>query len=934
MKRKLILATLFALLLTLVLGMAQADSAAQTYTYSGVAPKVGDTFTLKHESCGNPRAVCTVTKAPSCIYAGAGTGFCDECGASYANFAVTIKLASTAHSYGDWNYDTDIKHIRKCKYCTSTESEFHSWRATPSYGANTHTKNCEECGTVVEEQHNLSFWLSLDGENYNNYYGIHQRQCTVLGCGYTEQAKHEWSEWIIQPDYHHVHCTTEWCSAFYNDAHTLAITSHDISGHTYSCTMCGYEAKTEDHTWGAWTTTLIPTCTEDGVRVRYCTSGCGQSQSETIPAVGHMGGKSAYVKPTCTEVGYNVDLCIRCGTTVSAVEVPAAGHSWSGWSQTVAPTCAMEGKEVRKCTASGCGATEERAIARLQHSMTTKPHEAPTCAKMGSTMHYCTKCTYWYVTEDIAKLPHDFGNWLPEPGDPTMEYRACVNCGIHEYRYVRSTPTPAPTATPAPEVIITDDPKPTPVVITPVPTAEPVPTATPEPTAMPEPVFCDHKNMVEYFTPPTCTKPGFHGGRVCPDCGLTLLTGGIFPPLGHDWSADSTMTTEDGGYIIYHTCLRCGYMEYIYEGRIDDPENCTHENTVTLPGYPASCEEPGKSAHEFCTDCGVPVTLPHDIPATGHQNLIEIPAVPGKTAGLYCGDCGKILVQPQDVNENGDPLYGNVNGIVVTPAQDAQIGEVKNNVYTDNSGNVIGTFQPDGTLLAPDGSEIGRLEGDRIYDNAGTHLGTIVDSLEDAEDDDTYTYVDGIVIDPNTGKVIGEVENNVYTDNDGNVIGNFQPDGTLVDPNGQVIGDLDGDKIYDNAGNHVGTIVDGVDEDKYNSINGTVVTPDGETVLGKVENSEYTDVNGGDVGTFLPDGTLVDPNGNVIGKLEGDYIYDNDGNHVGTIVDYTKIPGSDDFDLGGYLDDYYTHVEDGEKIRPTIDEENCVIGSEQDVNGE
>lgn len=109
---------------------------------------MGDTFTLKHTSnCGNPNAVCTVTKAPTCMSPGRGTGFCDECGESYANFAVTIKLASTAHSYGDWKYDTDIKHIRSCKYCTSTESEFHSWRVTPSYGASTHTKNCDEWST-------------------------------------------------------------------------------------------------------------------------------------------------------------------------------------------------------------------------------------------------------------------------------------------------------------------------------------------------------------------------------------------------------------------------------------------------------------------------------------------------------------------------------------------------------------------------------------------------------------------------------------------------------------------------------------------------------------------------------------------------------------------------------------------------------------------
>ena len=43
--------------------------------------------------------------------------------------------------------------------------------------------------------------------------------------------------------------------------------------------------KVHEHSFGEWTVTTAPTCTEEGVETRTC--GCGETESRKIPALGH-----------------------------------------------------------------------------------------------------------------------------------------------------------------------------------------------------------------------------------------------------------------------------------------------------------------------------------------------------------------------------------------------------------------------------------------------------------------------------------------------------------------------------------------------------------------------------------------------------------------------------------------------------------------------
>lgn len=60
---------------------------------------------------------------------------------------------------------------------------------------------------------------------------------------------------------------------------------------------CGHE-----HEWGEWTTTKAATCTSEGSQNRTCE--CGETETKTIPAIGHTDGKWVLEsEATCTAAG-------------------------------------------------------------------------------------------------------------------------------------------------------------------------------------------------------------------------------------------------------------------------------------------------------------------------------------------------------------------------------------------------------------------------------------------------------------------------------------------------------------------------------------------------------------------------------------------------------------------------------------------------------
>ena len=204
--------------------------------------------------------------------------------------------------------------------------------------------------------------------------------------------------------------------------------------------------KATGHSFGDWTQTKAPTCTEAGEEARSCAT-CGYTETREVAALGHklthIPGKAA----TCTADG-NVAYwsCSQCEklfadeksttvTTLEQVTLKATGHHFGDWTQTKAPTCTEVGTETRSCA---CGVTEGRSILALGHHFGDWTQtKAPTCTEVGTETRSCA-CG---VTEgrSILALGHSFGGWMqtkaPTCTEAGVQTRSCA-CGATETRVV------------------------------------------------------------------------------------------------------------------------------------------------------------------------------------------------------------------------------------------------------------------------------------------------------------------------------------------------------------------------------------------------------------------------------------------------------------------------------------------------------------------
>ena len=117
----------------------------------------------------------------------------------------------------------------------------------------------------------------------------------------------------------------------YTEAVTTAPTCTEAGVKTFTC-ECG-DSDTQSipatgHIWDAGIVTVEPTETTEGVRTYTCTV-CGETRTETIPAIEEHTHSyvSTLVAPTCTEQGYTEHVC-SCGDSYKDTYVDATGHHY------------------------------------------------------------------------------------------------------------------------------------------------------------------------------------------------------------------------------------------------------------------------------------------------------------------------------------------------------------------------------------------------------------------------------------------------------------------------------------------------------------------------------------------------------------------------------------------------------------------------------
>ena len=119
------------------------------------------------------------------------------------------------------------------------------------------------------------------------------------------------------------------------------------------------------HTWDSGTVTKKPTCTEPGIKTYKCS--CGETRTETIPALGHKWSEWTVVKEaTEKEDGLKERTCSVCGEKEQQI-IPKTGvhvHTWDSGTVTKKPTCTEPGIKTYKCS---CGETRTETIPTLGH---------------------------------------------------------------------------------------------------------------------------------------------------------------------------------------------------------------------------------------------------------------------------------------------------------------------------------------------------------------------------------------------------------------------------------------------------------------------------------------------------------------------------------------------------------------------------------------
>ena len=170
------------------------------------------------------------------------------------------------------------------------------------------------------------------------------------------------------------------------------------------------------------------TCTENGTMVYTC-SNCGDSYSETIPAVGHS-YTSMVTAPTCTEDGYTTYTC-SCGDTYTDDSVDALGHSWDDGVVTKEAT--EEETGIRTYTCTVCDEIKTEDIPTLEHTHSyTAVVTAPTCTEDGYTTYTCS-CGDTYTDDPVDALGHswDDGVVTKEATEDETGIRTytCTVCG-------------------------------------------------------------------------------------------------------------------------------------------------------------------------------------------------------------------------------------------------------------------------------------------------------------------------------------------------------------------------------------------------------------------------------------------------------------------------------------------------------------------------
>lgn len=229
----------------------------------------------------------------------------------------------------------------------------------------------------------------------------------------------------------------------------------------------------------------------------------------------------------------------------------------------------------------------------------------------------------------------------------------------------------------------------------------------------------------------------------------------------------------------------------------------------------------------------------------------------------------------------------------------------------DFNGDIIGQVISTGTVINPDGDNIGYITADSlIMSEHGAVIGGVVPQGIAIGMDNRLLgkiHSDGVVRSL-SGKTLGKsLPNGLVINDTSNVIGAVLYPGIIYSPNGEAIGRLTGGGEYTKLeGQHIGFV----------SANGYAYRKSGEDYIldGKLMSSKMVvSVDGKFIGSVAPTGQIIDFEGKSVGKIHANgYAYDAQGKVIGSVIS----TGYAFTQAGKYLGivGYNGEVKDGDKV--------------------
>lgn len=471
---------------------------------------------------------------------------------------------------------------------------------------------CTSCGQIVKNEsipatgHTYEVIESVDCTDIDGHVYSTER-CTV--CDNVEDI-------ITHQKLENGDTNYLWVDGYYDYSNSATCTRPGIEKYTCLVEGCGQtesHVSTSSHSVSEWSTTLEPTCTEEGERQGLCAT-CGEVVTEKISPTGHFYEDNDLMVDidAVSDDGHihHIYICQNCG---SQIDVPEHVEWVEGfYTATVIsePHCVVDGLERDNCDI--CDETRNVVLPAIgEHMWYETSRTEPTCTSVGKIYYACENCNMTKA-ENIQELGHDYvvieeNSLAATCTEPGYNYQTCQRCSATQKVTI---PAAGHTVDKMACTVVSE-------------------------------ADCENDGLIL---------------SMCSVCGVNFEK--TIPALGHDYvdvSVDLTSEGKPGHYLVTPTCSRCSSTQtssVVHEEWLD-------EYTKELDGgLSPTCEVPGYT-REQCTICGKINRIP--IEAIGHRYYYS---GLNNSEGLMVYDCATChvstyIANPIDVYALWNKKYAN-----------------------------------------------------------------------------------------------------------------------------------------------------------------------------------------------------------------------------------------------------------------------------------